>query len=230
MSLEGILHVPHITILSAEPRFQMDEVFLSVLRCQLTLGTSCDQCLSTVQEFFTSTETRRLVRTDSPGHPPRLSHSSWTMIVFRRPIPFKYTAVPRFTQRWIVTGCRLLAVSTTTTTIFKIFPQWGAADAEIMVPSVENPKLANFLTLKSGQNIAMHASSTTRNFFHVKFRILNLPPPLTFFLCVCVCVQILPPALFFFFFFLVFFVAALVWANRVSNVGSQNKIAESPSS
>ena len=37
------------------------------------------QCRSTVQSFFTSTETRRLVRTDSPGRPPRLSHSSWTM-------------------------------------------------------------------------------------------------------------------------------------------------------
>ena len=43
------------------------------------LGTSCDQCRSTVQQIFTSTETRRLVRTDSPGRPPRLSHSSWTM-------------------------------------------------------------------------------------------------------------------------------------------------------
>ena len=43
------------------------------------LGTSCDQCRSTVQSFFTSTETRRLVRTDSSGRPPRLSHSSWTM-------------------------------------------------------------------------------------------------------------------------------------------------------
>ena len=32
-----------------------------------------------VQYIFTSTETRRLVRTDSPGWPPRLSHSSWTM-------------------------------------------------------------------------------------------------------------------------------------------------------
>ena len=29
---------------------------------------------------FTSTETRRFVRTDSSGRPPRLSHSSWTMI------------------------------------------------------------------------------------------------------------------------------------------------------
>ena len=43
------------------------------------LGTGWDQCRSTVQYSFTSTETRRLVRTDSPGRPPRLSHSSWTM-------------------------------------------------------------------------------------------------------------------------------------------------------
>ena len=43
------------------------------------LGTSWYQCRSMVQYSFTSTETRRLVRTDSPGRPPRLSHSSWTM-------------------------------------------------------------------------------------------------------------------------------------------------------
>ena len=43
------------------------------------LGTSCDQCRSMVQYSLTSTETRRLVRKDSPGRPPRLSHSSWTM-------------------------------------------------------------------------------------------------------------------------------------------------------
>ena len=43
------------------------------------LGTSWDQCRSMVQYSFTSMETRRLVRTDSPGRPPRLSHSSWTM-------------------------------------------------------------------------------------------------------------------------------------------------------
>ena len=43
------------------------------------LGTSCDQCWSMVQYSFMSMETRRLVRTDSPGRPPRLSHSSWTM-------------------------------------------------------------------------------------------------------------------------------------------------------
>ena len=39
------------------------------------LGTSCDQGRSTVQWSFTSTETRRFVRTDSPGRPPWLSHS-----------------------------------------------------------------------------------------------------------------------------------------------------------
>ena len=44
------------------------------------LGTSCDQYRSMVQYSFTSTETRRLVRTDSPGRPPRISHSSWTML------------------------------------------------------------------------------------------------------------------------------------------------------
>ena len=43
------------------------------------LGTSCHQCRSMVQYSFTSTETRRLVRTDSPGRPPWLSHSSWTV-------------------------------------------------------------------------------------------------------------------------------------------------------
>ena len=45
------------------------------------LGTSWDQCVSMDQYCFTSTETRRLVRTDSPGRPPRLSHSSWTINV-----------------------------------------------------------------------------------------------------------------------------------------------------
>ena len=43
------------------------------------LGTSWDQCVSMVQYCFTSTETIKLVRTGSPGRPPRLSHSSWTL-------------------------------------------------------------------------------------------------------------------------------------------------------
>ena len=41
------------------------------------LGTNCDQCWSTVQYCFTSTETIRLVRMESPGWPPQLAHSSW---------------------------------------------------------------------------------------------------------------------------------------------------------
>ena len=58
------------------------------------LGTSCDQCRSMVQYSFTSTETRRLVRTDSPGRPPRFSHSSWTMWVFTsNNIPFLLSAL-----------------------------------------------------------------------------------------------------------------------------------------
>ena len=50
---------------------------------------------------------------------------------------------------------------------FVLSPHWGTADADITVPSVENPELTNVLRLKPGvgQNIAMHASPTARNFF-----------------------------------------------------------------
>ena len=41
------------------------------------LGTNCDQCWSMVQCCVT--ETVKLIRTQSPGRPPRLSHSSWTL-------------------------------------------------------------------------------------------------------------------------------------------------------
>ena len=54
-----------------------DDVELHVLGCRVDiLGTNCDQCVSMVQCCFTSTETVRLIRTGSPGRPPRLSHSS----------------------------------------------------------------------------------------------------------------------------------------------------------
>ena len=43
------------------------------------LGRNCDQCRSMVQCCFTSTENVRLIRPESPGWPPRLSHSSWTL-------------------------------------------------------------------------------------------------------------------------------------------------------
>ena len=54
-----------------------DVVELNVLGCRVDiLGTNCDQCVRMVQCCFTSTETIRLIRTWSPGRPPRLSHSS----------------------------------------------------------------------------------------------------------------------------------------------------------
>ena len=55
-----------------------DDVGLHVLGYRVDiLGTNCDQCVSMVQCCFTSTETIRLIRTGSPGRPPRLSHRSW---------------------------------------------------------------------------------------------------------------------------------------------------------
>ena len=44
------------------------------------LKTNCDQCRSMVQCCLTSTETVRLIRKESPGRPPRLSYSSWTLL------------------------------------------------------------------------------------------------------------------------------------------------------
>ena len=54
-----------------------DDVEINFLGCQVDiLRTNCDQCVCMVQCCFTSTETIRLIRTESPGRPPRLSHSS----------------------------------------------------------------------------------------------------------------------------------------------------------
>ena len=41
------------------------------------LGTNCDQCLSMVQCCFTSTETVRLIMTESTGRSPRLLSHEW---------------------------------------------------------------------------------------------------------------------------------------------------------
>ena len=41
------------------------------------LGTNCDQCLSMVQCCFMSTETVRLIRTESPGRPPRATFTQF---------------------------------------------------------------------------------------------------------------------------------------------------------
>ena len=50
-------------------------------------------------------------------------------------------------------------------------PQWGAADAEVKVPSVENTELKGSLPLKPGvgQYIAMHATLIARDFFLANF-------------------------------------------------------------
>ena len=49
------------------------------------------------------------------------------------------------------------------------YPQWGIADTEIKVPSVENTELTSVLPLKLGvgQNIATHASPAPGDFFDV---------------------------------------------------------------
>ena len=45
-------------------------------------------------------------------------------------------------------------------------PQWGAADAEIKVPSGENTELKRSpLKPRVGQSIAMHATLNARDFF-----------------------------------------------------------------
>ena len=51
-----------------------------------------------------STETRRLVRTDSSGRPPRLSHSSWTMTVTLTWYACKYK-VHKLHQRCLLKKC-----------------------------------------------------------------------------------------------------------------------------
>ena len=81
----GFGHTPSSAAGKKTPQWQWcedvdDEVELRVLGCRVDiLGTNCDQCRSTVQCCFMSTETVRLIRTESPGRPPRLSHSSWTL-------------------------------------------------------------------------------------------------------------------------------------------------------
>ena len=44
-------------------------------------------------------------------------------------------------------------------------PQWGTANAEVKVPSAENPALSKVFSFKPGldQNIVLHASPAARN-------------------------------------------------------------------
>ena len=70
--------------------------------------------------------------------------------------------------------CKLAASFIFRYTLFP--PAVGAADAEIKVPSVENPKLIDVLSLKPavGQNIATHALPTARNFHVVLISIFQV--------------------------------------------------------
>ena len=82
------------------------------------LGTNCDQCLSMVQCCFTSTETVRLIRTESPGRPPRLSHSSWTLspLIYKR-ILFEEACLRRLAWKRLqvfVSGWSIFRLTTNT--------------------------------------------------------------------------------------------------------------------
>ena len=61
-------------------------------------------------------------------------------------------------------------------------PQWGTADAEFKVPSIEDPELAHIISLnpREGPNMATHASPTARHFCHVRFSTFPIHSPLLF--------------------------------------------------
>ena len=61
-------------------------------------------------------------------------------------------------------------------------PQWGAADAEIKVPSGENIKSLNVLPFKPGvgQSIAIHATLTARDFSSLLISTLLVHSPAFF--------------------------------------------------
>ena len=68
-------------------------------------------------------------------------------------------------------------------------PQWGAADAEIKVPSGENTELKRSpFKVGVGQYIAIHATLTARDFFLASTLPVHspafFPKPLPIFFCV----------------------------------------------
>ena len=71
-----------------------DGLELHVLGCRVDmLGTNCDQCLCVIHCCFTSTETVRLIRTESPGWPPGLSAPElWCTCVLMK--AHKYSLAP----------------------------------------------------------------------------------------------------------------------------------------
>ena len=124
------------------------------------LGTSCDQCRSMVQYSFTSTETRRLVRTDSPGRPPRLSHSSWTMssvASMYRDSASRVLGCTEHTQKCLNLVCRLDVSSFSVTNVrhacWVIGFTWNRTS---VINSVRNQSKQNIIKAKfSKQNTSI---------------------------------------------------------------------------
>ena len=88
------------------------------------LWTSCDQCRSMVQQFFTSTETRRLVRTDSSGRPPRLSHrASRFGLAVSRGTSIRIGFGSPFSSKVVVCGHCLVTLSFTISETFLSTPK-----------------------------------------------------------------------------------------------------------
>ena len=92
--------------------FHDDDVELNVLGCQVDIfGTNCDQCVSMVQCCFTSTETVRLIRTESPGRPPQLSHSSWMLsIAFCSNTAFKAPSISAVGSHYLLSPQMLKSI------------------------------------------------------------------------------------------------------------------------
>ena len=102
------------------------------------LGTSWDHFRSIAQYSFTYTETRRLVRTDSPGRLPRLSHRSWTMQwlviwdLLSTPIQFCWIILAfRLPVRACVRACVRVCVCVWLQSALPSYLMWKVAAIEI---------------------------------------------------------------------------------------------------
>ena len=76
-SLQGI-KVPIVLRVYVVSKILLFEVYIPS-KFQFTLCQSSECAGWLVECCFTSTETIRIIRDGSPGRPPRLSHSSWTL-------------------------------------------------------------------------------------------------------------------------------------------------------
>ena len=72
-----------------------DDIELHVVGCRVDiLGTNCDQCLSMAQCCFTSTETARLIRTESQnGHLDFHTAPELWLLQISRPVIYRQAAL-----------------------------------------------------------------------------------------------------------------------------------------